>query len=239
MKKKVFLIAVAVLLVSVMALGVTLAYMTDKKQAANTFTVGNVKITLDEAAVEQVVAEDGSVNYVANDNAARVTENSYDALLPGSAIAKDPTVTNVGASPAYIRVTIKHNNQNAIFDNISTEQFLAMIQGLVTDGVAHMDVAWNLADEDNTIGANADNWATYTAADLANDEKIYVLYFTDPLAAGEAITIFTGIDIPGSFKEAELAALQDLKITITADAIQAAGFADVQAAFAAFDAQNP
>lgn len=236
MKKKTLIIAVAVLLVSVMALGVTLAYMTDKKQATNTFTIGNVKITLDEAKVEQVVANDGSINYVAVNTAARVTENAYDALLPGSVIAKDPTVTNVGASPAYIRVTIKHNNQDAIYNNITEAQFQAMIQGLVTDGVAHMDVAWNLSDEDNTIGANPDNWATYTAADLLNDEKIYVLYFTDPLAAGEAITVFTGIDIPTSFQEAELAALQGLRITITADAIQAASFADVQAAFAAFDA---
>ena len=52
MKKKTILVAaIAVMLVAALVVGGTLAYFTDKGNATNTFTVGNVKITLDEAKV--------------------------------------------------------------------------------------------------------------------------------------------------------------------------------------------
>ena len=49
MKKKTILVAaIAVMLVAALVVGGTLAYFTDTKTADNTFTMGNVAITLDE-----------------------------------------------------------------------------------------------------------------------------------------------------------------------------------------------
>ena len=49
MKKKTILVAaIAVMLVAALVVGGTLAYFTDKDNAANTFTVGDVKINLIE-----------------------------------------------------------------------------------------------------------------------------------------------------------------------------------------------
>ena len=67
----------AVLLVTVSVLG-TMAYLTDKDQVVNSFTVGSVAITLDELDVTKT---DGS----------RTKANAYH-LLPGHKYDKDPTV---------------------------------------------------------------------------------------------------------------------------------------------------
>ena len=47
-KKSILMAAIAVMLVAVLVVGGTLAYFTDTKSATNTFTMGNVKIALDE-----------------------------------------------------------------------------------------------------------------------------------------------------------------------------------------------
>lgn len=85
-KKKVILtVLCAVILVVGSVLG-TMAYLTSKTATANnTFTVGNVSITLDEALVN----DDGTV--VTGDDAARVTSNTYK-LMPGHTYTKDPTI---------------------------------------------------------------------------------------------------------------------------------------------------
>lgn len=80
MKKKITLVATSVLLVAALVIGGTLAYFTDTETKTNTFTVGNVDITLTEPNWK-------------NDNA---------KLIPGRVIAKDPTITlKSGSERAY------------------------------------------------------------------------------------------------------------------------------------------
>ncbi len=87
MKKIVSLVLVLVLALT--AVGGTLAYFTDKTEVAeNTFTVGNVKIELTEPNWEGSGKEDAPEVY------------------PGEALAKDPTVKNVGANPCFIRISV-------------------------------------------------------------------------------------------------------------------------------------
>ncbi len=62
----------------------TVAYLTAQDHVTNTFTVGRVAITLDEAAV----APDGT--YV-TDESNRVQTNEYH-LLPGHSYTKDPVI---------------------------------------------------------------------------------------------------------------------------------------------------
>ena len=88
----------AVLLVAASVLG-TMAYLTDSKDVKNTFTVGNVAITLDEAKV------DGNGNAI-NKQGKRVT-NLADAervpatrtsCCPATPTPSDPTVTVLAPS---------------------------------------------------------------------------------------------------------------------------------------------
>ena len=99
-KSKALILALcAVLLVTASVLG-TMAYLTSTDNVENTFTVGSVAITLDEAKVNP----DGSP--VAN--ADRVQSNEYK-LLPGQTYTKDPTI-HVGATSEDCYLFVKVEN---------------------------------------------------------------------------------------------------------------------------------
>lgn len=87
MKKKSLISMIAALsLTATIMVGATLAYLTAQtEEVVNTFTIGNVDITLTEPEWNPEDAQN---------------------LQPGAEVAKDPTVTNVGANDAFIAVTV-------------------------------------------------------------------------------------------------------------------------------------
>lgn len=97
--KALLLTLCAVLLVTASVLG-TIAYLTSTDTVENTFTVGSVEISMDEAAVNP----DGTV--IAN--ADRVQENSYH-LLPGHPYTKDPII-HVGSDSEDCWIFVKVEN---------------------------------------------------------------------------------------------------------------------------------
>ena len=113
MKKTTKIIALllcAVLLVAGSVMG-TLAYLTSHAEVKNTFTAGNVTITMDEARVDEYgVPEAG---------AARVANNTYK-LIPGHTYTKDPTV-KVGADSEDCWVFVKIENGLGDAVSITTE----------------------------------------------------------------------------------------------------------------------
>lgn len=82
-RKALTMVLVALLLVST-TMFATIAYLKSEDKLNNTFTVGKVNITLDEAKVD----EDGTPVQGAD----RVKENRYK-LIPGHSYTKDSTVT--------------------------------------------------------------------------------------------------------------------------------------------------
>jgi len=88
----------AMLLVGASVLG-TMAYLKSSDTVTNTFTVGSVKIELDEADVDV----DGG--YVSDEDA-RVKENEYH-LLPGHTYIKDPTIhVDADSEDCYLFVKV-------------------------------------------------------------------------------------------------------------------------------------
>lgn len=85
MSKKKITIA-AIVLALVLLIGGLIAFFTDTDEKSNVFTLGNVDITLTEPSW---VATNG--------------EN----MSPGKEVNKDPTVNNVGSTPAYVFVEVK------------------------------------------------------------------------------------------------------------------------------------
>ena len=82
--KKTLTVLLALVLVIAMSVAGTMAYLTSTTDTVtNSFTVGNVTITLDEAKVD--------VYGDPVQDAARVKENTYK-LIPGHEYTKDPTV---------------------------------------------------------------------------------------------------------------------------------------------------
>lgn len=88
MNKKVLSTVLAGALAVTAVVGGSLAYFTDSAEKKNTFTVGNVDITLTEPNWEGDGSEDAPEAY------------------PGEPLAKDPTVKNDGANPCFVRIKV-------------------------------------------------------------------------------------------------------------------------------------
>lgn len=238
-KRKLMLVAVALCMVAILGFGGTLAYLTDTDHAKNVFTVGNVDITLFESEVAENTENNGLLKYTDADgeNKWTVQGNTYDNLMPGSSVVKDPTVTNVGDNDVYVRILVKYNNNAAIYNYVSEDMLLTtIVTGLNIDGAPEMDSAWKL--EDGTYADDDDNIKASYENILGNDEHVLAFYVTERLAKDETFTLFEGFTVPTSFTATELEAVfGDLQIDITAHAIQADGFANVTEAFEAYDAQ--
>lgn len=101
-KKRILaLMMAAVLLVGATIMG-TMAYLTSTDEVTNTFTVGSIAITLDEAKVN----ENGDA--ITGEGAARVKENDYK-LLPGKEYDKDPTVhVTAKSEPSWLFVKVEN-----------------------------------------------------------------------------------------------------------------------------------
>lgn len=107
MKKKIVSVCLVVCLLATAIIGTTLAYFTDDATVTNTFTVGEVTITMDETDVNIYGEKDGDT---------RVTANEYK-LIPGRSYTKDPTI-HVGADSedCYLFVTIDNGISGVIQD---------------------------------------------------------------------------------------------------------------------------
>lgn len=116
-KRKALLLSLCAVLLVVASVMGTMAYLTSRDTVTNTFTVGKVNLTLDEAPVD------------ANGKAttgARVKENSYN-LLPGQEYDKDPTVhVTANSEDSWIFVKVE-NGISALEDasNTITSQITA------------------------------------------------------------------------------------------------------------------
>lgn len=104
--KSILLAVVSLVLLGVVTVGATLAYLTDTQSAETTYTLGNVKITLEEPIWEAGNSEQSG--YFDGDKA---------LLSPGRIIKKDPTIKiDAESSDCYIRlkVTIDYDLWNVI-----------------------------------------------------------------------------------------------------------------------------
>ena len=230
----------AVLLVVASVMG-TIAYLTSTDAVKNTFTVGNVAIKLDEAKV----TEDGKIV----EGADRVHENDYK-LLPGLTYTKDPTVTvENGSEESYVRMKVTFNNAKAIIAMCTDPEF-------AEDGPTGVENAYPLIRMVNFVEANTAKWdgiipdnmvetedmlgdAKYFVYDKKADTLTYYFYYTETVAAPTTDvvlpTLFDSIKVPEWVTGDQLKALDGFQINAVAEAIQAAGFASADEAWAAFE----
>ena len=215
-KKSILMAAIAVMLVAVLVVGGTLAYFTDTKSATNTFTMGNVKITLVETIVN-------------DPQGARVTENTYN-VYPGAVVTKDPVVHNTGKNAAYIRATVNVSN----WMNLVAAYYPDFKETFPNDGykAALNLLVGELGEGWSVVGVEAGD--TFTIGQF--DAK-FILKYDGKLAADESTTaMFQTVTIPAGIDNANADSLSSVKVV--AQAIQADGFDTWDDAFAAFDAQK-
>ena len=235
--KALLLTLCAVLLVAASVLG-TMAYLTSSDNKTNTFTVGKVSIKLDEAKVDELG------NVVSN---SRVQANEYK-LMPSRTYTKDPTVTvKAGSVAAYVRMKVTFNNATKIIALCTDPEY--------ADEVTGTENAFPLIRMVKFVEANAAKWdgiipdnmvetgemladAKYFAYDKTADTLTYIFYYRETVTATTADVVlpvlFNSITVPEWVTGEQLNALNNFKITVVAEAIQAGSFANAGAAWAAF-----
>lgn len=99
-KKKITTIVTAVAVCSMMVVGGTLAWFTDKGEATNVVTFGNVDIKLEET--KDGVLQEGGL--------------TFNNIMPGAILEKDPTITNISKNDCYIRAKVNFTGESIIDD---------------------------------------------------------------------------------------------------------------------------
>lgn len=234
--KALLLTLCAVLLIAASVLG-TMAYLTSTDTVTNTFTIGKVEITLDETDVT-------------NPNGPRVKANSYK-LMPGTTYTKDPTVTvKAGSEESYVRMKVTFNNAKEIIALCTDPEY--------ADEVTGVENAFPLIRMVNFVKANAAKWdgiipdnmvetgemladAKYFAYDETANTLTYYFYYKATVSGtnGDVVlpVLFDSIKVPEHVTGEQLKALNNFRITVVAEAIQAGSFANAGAAWAAFAEQ--
>lgn len=176
MKKKITAIFLCVALVAIAIVGASLAYFTDTKTATNTFTMGNVQITLDETNVN---------------GQGRTDKNTYNTY-PGAVVTKDPIVHNTGSNAAYIRATVKVEGW------VTTCKDCYKFDG--TGGYANTLVDYLVVEDQ--LGAG---WSVEKAMVDANGNDVtFVLRYDGVLAAGtNTIAMFQQVQIPAGLENGQ------------------------------------
>lgn len=254
-KKRFVAILLCMTLVALAAIGATFAYLTSTDSVTNTFTVGNVKIDLIESSLHREnagvangatstselwsnVEKLGSGNtspYKAGDTFytdAQIEANAAEykcenvKLLPGESYHKMPYVKNIGTEDAYIRIRVM----------IPADLDTAILNSSMYTSTAMNNKEFTMAYDNS--GAVEREGVKY---------NVYTFTRIDPLAAGEMTywnvwgTIHmdsdtTGEELAEFFGEGKAYANGVFPVLVEADGIQADGFADATAAWAAFDA---
>ena len=216
-KKKLIAACLSLALLCATVMG-TMAWLTDRDVAVNTFTVGNVDIKVDETDVDK----DGKP-IPDND---RVQENEYH-LLPGCTYTKDPTMTVVkGSVESYVRMILTVHNASdvqAVLDKYALGDFSVLIGGWDEDVWEYEGFTEDTTA--NTISFEFRYFETVDASEATEDVVLPALFET--------------LIVPGQMTGEEMQDLYDggFKMEIAGHAIQTAGFDTEDAAWAAFEQQ--
>lgn len=210
-RKVLLLVLCAALLVSASVMG-TMAYLTSTSSAKNTFTVGKVSIDLNETDV------DGDDN---------TKLNAYH-LMPGGVYTKDPVVTvKANSEASYVRMMVTASNVSGLKD--------AFPENVAADGTFLL--------QNMVTGWDPSVWAFESCTAGEGDIAVYEFRYVGTVAKATTDTVldalFDQVVIPEDASEVDMAELEDgVTIDIVAHAIQAEGFANADAAWAAFNTQN-
>lgn len=223
-RNKALLLTLCAILLVVASVFGTLAYLTDSEAVTNTFTVGSVGLTLDEAKVDEMGKPDGNTRW--QPTVEDLTQEYH--LLPGHIYTKDPTVTvDAGSEEAYIRMIVKVSFEKALTDEQLATSLDSIFDGYLIDKWPRYKK--EVSDDKKIITYE---YRYYATVDGKNDEGNEVAEKLAPL--------FTEINVPEVYTNEQIAFLNGMEINVVAHAIQVDGFeGDADAAWKAFDQQNP
>ena len=226
MKKRIVTIALVVALLAT-CFGGTLAFLKDTDAQVNTFTTGNVYITLDESVVSNV-----NGNLVATGTRTSTTQNYH--LFPGMTVDKDPTITlNAGSEDAYLaaKVTVTSAAGTDIHSLIGIEYgHMLALQGFLKGGCAEVGATEQTGHPLNgRNGIRVYGDGTYSVwQEIINNEGqytyVFYVFIEGAKSAGYSVKLFEQMVINPAWDNAEMNILNGVNIKVEAFGVQANGF---------------
>lgn len=251
MKKKIIAVCLIVALAATAVIGGTLAYFTDTDEATNVFTLGNVKIDLQETFQQNSVLRPGSQ-----------TKNK---------IEKKVWIENVGTEDAYVWYewyipsvldstdgSTGTNNVLHVNSNGNTWDKYRTNSAYWTEGQTEalpLEQTWDHDPEVETgIAVGPEGFIRQERLDDGILYNVYLVMYHGVLAPEASTTVAmngayldskvdNAVDEDGNVYYTingdviDYDFTQDIKIIVKAYGIQAEGFKDVYAAYAAYTAQ--
>lgn len=228
--------AAVVACIAAVGIGSSMAYMTEKEEVTNVFTVGDLDIGLEEPEWNP---EDGDgVN-----------------MYPGYTVYKNPTIKNItsdekGEEPCYARVLvhIQDKDENLISDQEAIDLIRQTIRydSTYTGNYGGTGFAAKLV-EGHVPGYSLKELADYPSVnpefqlDTERSTANVLVYNymgangTGVLNIGDEATLFTNIVIPTDWNQTHFEKVGDFHISVSVESIQTSGFASQSDAYLALD----
>lgn len=195
-KKKVFVSALIICLLAIISMS-TLAWFSASDSVKNEFYVADSDNPTDDPGDIFSVAV-----WEKTPESDKDTDGyTYNEILPGAKLTKEPHIENTGYYSQYIR---------AVVTVTSADAWIAAVEAKTA----------NVTDV--FVGFDATKWDNISREyDAAANTVTYVLYYTEVLESGKDITLFEQVKIPESLTVAEAAAFNGgFTITVKAQAVQ-------------------
>lgn len=258
MKKKIISLCLVLVLALIAIGGATMAYFTDTQQATNVFTVGKVKIDLNEQQREYdengdligLEAFEQNKVLVPTTGSAQETKDRYGMPVAANYVDKIVSVTNTGNTDAYIRILVavpaaleENDPNNAAYNvlhwnygnKVTLEGNYDTTDASQPENPAWKNVKWKYKDKITVEGIQYNMYIfTYNKALAPNDISqpaftgFYLDQNVDCKKNAEGQDVYT---LKGNEINYDLS--NGIKILVAAQAVQAAGFDTAEAAFAA------
>ena len=201
-KKKVFVAALAICLVAIISFG-TLAWFSAQDSVTNKFYVGDSTTDPDDVFgidVWEKVGDEEIGKDTADDKGA-----TYEDILPGEKLSKEPYLTNTGVHPQYVRAIV----------TVSEAYLLREA----------MEGGWG--DAEMFLAGTHENWTLTDILYTTDNELVYVFYYDQVLAAGATTeALFKEVVIPTGMTLAQAQAMENFEVSILGQVIQSEHLAD-------------
>ncbi len=217
----------------------SIAYLTQKEQAVNVFTVGDLELGLREPEWDPDEGDGGS-------------------MVPGSSVYKNPTIKNItsdknGEQSSYVRILLYMRDKNG--ELVTDPARLKLIKEVIRYDSTYNGTYENKGTAQTIVEGRIPGYSQkeihalpmvnplFVQDEKRSKESILVFNYmgTDQkgiFKIGEEAALFTTIAVPTEWNKTEMNLLGDFQLDIEAQAIQASGFAGQEEAFTALDTQE-
>lgn len=223
-KRKIFIVALSVCLIAILSLG-TLAWFTAEDSVTNNFYVGDTETDpSDVFGIDLWEKRDanGDGDYDDEGDAEKAEGLTYETILPGEILSKEPYLENTGIHPQYVRAVVTVTEAD-------------ILKAAMTPKDSEVSV-WE--DVKLFLPGTSDKWELAHKYYTNKDTFVFVYYYNEVLEAG-AVTeqLFDAVVIPTELTKEQAAEMENFSINILGQAIQSehlVGVTNAKEAFAKY-----